>query len=427
MRRHRGAAARGRDTREGTKTRDGRPVGAGAVRGIDAPPAAGQTRGAPPACISREAHAAMSPLAPATGPAAPRAPLCHVFAIDGRHFVYDAHTHGLLEVEPALGAVLPRYGVATRRELVAELAPRFGVAAVRAAFDAVERGRRERGLFLARRPRLVPPPAALAAPGVCDRDLRAPRADGDRALQPALPLLLARRRSGLGQAARRGRAARGDRRARHAAGSWTGRARTARRSSRSTAARRCSNPSGWRRSSPRARAHRRGAEVRFVADTNGVLLDDRAVDLVVTGTPVPAGQPGRPGGRARSPSRRRRRRADARAPGGGARPAARARPDGRRPAVVRRNAGAAGRRGGSRAAISPRSRRSAATARAAPRSCASTGPTCAATTGRGGRPRQGRTWRRALDAEQEQLPGRAGRRPPRGGGPGRRRALRAGR
>lgn len=105
-------------------------------------------------------------------PARKQAPLCHCFEADGRHFVYDTHTNGLLEVEPVLAAVLPLYGPLSRREITARLAPRHGAGEVRAAFAAIERGRRERGLFPAWRPRPVPPPAALAAPGVCDRDLQ---------------------------------------------------------------------------------------------------------------------------------------------------------------------------------------------------------------------------------------------------------------
>lgn len=102
----------------------------------------------------------------------PLAPFCHVFDLDGRPVAYDVHTNGLVEVEPVLAAVLPVYGPCTRREIVAELSPRFGAASIRAAFAAIERGRRERGLFLARRPRIVPPPAATAEAGACDRDLQ---------------------------------------------------------------------------------------------------------------------------------------------------------------------------------------------------------------------------------------------------------------
>jgi uncharacterized protein len=102
----------------------------------------------------------------------PLAPFCHVFDLDGRPIVYDVHTNGLVEVEPVLAAVLPLYGPRTRREIVAELSPQFGALSVRAAFFAIERGRSERGLFQAQRPRLVPPPEETAAAGACDRDLQ---------------------------------------------------------------------------------------------------------------------------------------------------------------------------------------------------------------------------------------------------------------
>lgn len=100
------------------------------------------------------------------------APFCHSFEADGRRFVYDVHTNALLEVEPVLAAVLPLYGPLTRRGITTRLAPKYGVASLREAFAAIERGRRERGLFLSWRPRPLPPPAALAEPGVGDRDLQ---------------------------------------------------------------------------------------------------------------------------------------------------------------------------------------------------------------------------------------------------------------
>lgn len=102
----------------------------------------------------------------------PRAPFCHVFALDGRTIAYDVPANALVEVEPALAAALPLYGPLTRRQVVAELAPRFDAATVRGAFAGIERGRRERGLFRSSRPRLAPPPASLSAAGACDRDLQ---------------------------------------------------------------------------------------------------------------------------------------------------------------------------------------------------------------------------------------------------------------
>ncbi len=206
----------------------------------------------------------------------PEAPFCHVFDVDGRIIAYDVATNGLVEVEPALAAVLPLYGPLTRREIVADLAPRFGAAAVRAAFAAIERGRSERGLFLARRPRLVPPPADVA----CDRDLEHlvltvtercnlrcryclhaadldwVRGHGERGMPVATALaavayFLDRARPGEAPVI----------------SFYGGEALL--------------EPDLIGAVVAAARAHPRGAEVQFSLDSNGVLLDDCNVDLAV--------------------------------------------------------------------------------------------------------------------------------------------------
>lgn len=209
-----------------------------------------------------------------------RAPFCHVFAIGDRDFVYDVHTNGLLEVEPALAAVLPRYGVTPRRELLRELAPRFGADAVREAFAAIERGRRERGLFLARRPRLVPPPAAQAARGACDRDLEhlvltvtercnlrcryCTHGAGLDWVRPhrdaSLPFDTGQRAIAWFLDRARGEEA-------PVISFYGGEALLEVDLLAALVA--------------AARAHPRGAAVRFALDTNGVLLDDRAIELAV--------------------------------------------------------------------------------------------------------------------------------------------------
>jgi uncharacterized protein len=212
--------------------------------------------------------------------AAKRPPFCHVFEADGRHFAYDVHTHGLLEVEPVLAAVLPRYGVAPRRELVRELGPRFGAAAVREAFAAIERGRRERGVFLARRPRLVPPPAAQAAPGVCDRDLE------------HLVLTVTERcnlrcrycthGAGLDWVRPHRDVSLPEETARRAIAWFLDRARRDEAPVISFyGGEALLEVDRLEAYVATARAHPRGAEVRFALDTNGVLLDDRAVELAV--------------------------------------------------------------------------------------------------------------------------------------------------
>ena len=186
----------------------------------------------------------------------------------------------MLEVEPALAAVLPLYGPKTRREVVAELAPRFDTATVREAFAAIEQGRRERGLFLARRPRPVPPPAALAAPGACDRDLQ------------HLVLSVTERcnlrcrycvhGADLGWIRSHGAASMSPQVALQAVRYFLDRAAPA------------TDPvisfyGGEALLEPElievvvtaARAHARGAAVTFAIDSNGVLLDDRVIDLAV--------------------------------------------------------------------------------------------------------------------------------------------------
>jgi uncharacterized protein len=65
-------------------------------------------------------------------------PACHVFTIGTDHYAYDLHTQQILAVEPELAAVL-------RGER--------GTAAARAV---LRRAQAEEGLFLTRRPRLVP-------------------------------------------------------------------------------------------------------------------------------------------------------------------------------------------------------------------------------------------------------------------------------
>ncbi|MBK7769448.1 MAG: radical SAM protein [bacterium] len=208
------------------------------------------------------------------------APFCHTFSADGRHFVYDVHTNGLLEVEPALAAVLPLYGPFTRREIVAELAPRFDAATVRAAFAAIEQGRRERGLFLARRPRLVPPPQEQAAPGVCDRDLQ------------HLVLTVTERcnlrcrycvhGAHLDWVRPHGRVSMSVATAQRAVRWFLDRADPGEAPVISFyGGEALLEPELIAAVVATARAHPRGAAVRFALDTNGVLLDERAIDLAV--------------------------------------------------------------------------------------------------------------------------------------------------
>lgn len=208
------------------------------------------------------------------------APFGHVFAVNGRDHFYDVHTNSLLEIEPALAAVLPLYGPRSRRSIVAELAPRFGAGAIREAFAAIERGRRERGLFRARRPRLVPPPARWARAGECDRDLqhlvltvteqcnlRCSYCVHGGELAWVRPHGPARMEPDLARRATRWFLDRAHPAQRPVISFYGGEALL--------------EPDLVAGVVAAARAHRRGPDVQFAVDTNGVLLDDHCVDLVV--------------------------------------------------------------------------------------------------------------------------------------------------
>lgn len=208
-----------------------------------------------------------------------RAPFGRVLSVDGRDCFYDVHTNSLLEVEPPLAAVLPRYGLESRRALLAELAPRFGAAAVRAAFAAIERGRRERGLFLARRPRLVPPPARWSRAGSCDRDLQ------------HLVLTVTERCNlrcrycahggHLDWVRPHGSSAMPEATAVRAARWFLDRADGARSPVISFYGGEALLEPGLVTAVVAAvRAHPLGGRVRFAVDTNGVLLNDRVIDLI---------------------------------------------------------------------------------------------------------------------------------------------------
>ncbi|MBK8164979.1 MAG: radical SAM protein [bacterium] len=209
-----------------------------------------------------------------------RAPLGHLLAVDGRDYFYDVHTNGLLEVEPVLAAVLPLCGQRSRRFILATLAPRFGVGAVRDALAAIDRGRRERGLFLARRPRLVPPPSQWARTGHCDRDLqhlvltvtercnlRCSYCVHGGHLDWVRPHGRASMPEATAQRATRWFLDRADRGQEPVISFYGGEALL--------------EPALIEAVVAAARAHPQGARVRFAVDTNGVLLDDRAIDLLL--------------------------------------------------------------------------------------------------------------------------------------------------
>lgn len=97
-------------------------------------------------------------------------PYCHIFREGEACFAYDVNTSALLEVEPALAAVLPLCGALSSAEIAGRLTAAFSPGEVAEALAAIERGRREDGLFSAHRPRIVACPPE--SPADCERDLR---------------------------------------------------------------------------------------------------------------------------------------------------------------------------------------------------------------------------------------------------------------
>ena len=83
------------------------------------------------------------------------APFCHTFTAAGRTFAFDVHTSTLLEIDPALAGVL------AGRDAADDTTARTALAAAQ----------ENEGLFLGRRPALLPAPAAFAQAGECDSHL----------------------------------------------------------------------------------------------------------------------------------------------------------------------------------------------------------------------------------------------------------------
>ena len=95
----------------------------------------------------------------------------HVFQAEGQDFYYDVHTNMILEIEPALAAVIPIYGTMPRDALVECLKEDWAESKIHEACESIESGRKEEGLFYSQRPKLVPPDPKLSTPGECDSSL----------------------------------------------------------------------------------------------------------------------------------------------------------------------------------------------------------------------------------------------------------------
>ncbi|MEN8006352.1 MAG: radical SAM protein [Candidatus Krumholzibacteriota bacterium] len=207
-------------------------------------------------------------------------PNCHLFEAERGNFVYDVGSNELLAVEPELAAVLPLYGKHSENEIKHILKSDFLLSKIKEACATIKSAQIEEGLFLALQSLLVRPDPRLSEPGVCDTRL------GHLVLSLTEKCNL-RCRYCL-----------------HGADlDWV---RDHGSGSMSLAASTRAVNYFLDRSDPDqppvisfyggeplleigliedivavSRAHARGDDLRFAVDTNGVLLDDRAVDLIL--------------------------------------------------------------------------------------------------------------------------------------------------
>lgn len=204
----------------------------------------------------------------------------YVFHTCGQDFYYDVHTNQILQVEPELAAVLPLFGTLSQECLLAELKTVFSEAKVLEACAIIESARIEEELFLARRPLLVPPDPKLSKPGECDShlhhliltvtekcnlrcryclhgaDLDWVRSHGDKFMPLEIALLSLKYFLD-----------RADPEKKPMISFYGGEALL--------------ELDLIERVIAEGRQHPRGRDAMFIIDTNGVLLNDRAIDLVV--------------------------------------------------------------------------------------------------------------------------------------------------
>ncbi len=89
--------------------------------------------------------------------------LGRVFAVDGRHYWYDANRNHCLAVDEVLAAVLPVFAEANDQQVLARLGAAHDPAELRRAMAEIRQARAEEGLFATCGPPLAPPDALSAA------------------------------------------------------------------------------------------------------------------------------------------------------------------------------------------------------------------------------------------------------------------------
>lgn len=96
----------------------------------------------------------------------------HVFTAAAQTYYYDVNLNDIVAVAEELGAVLRLWGTVPRAEIETALGAKYGVMEIRKACESAERGYRQEGLFSRRRPHIVPPPTSRSKRERCDENLQ---------------------------------------------------------------------------------------------------------------------------------------------------------------------------------------------------------------------------------------------------------------
>jgi len=206
-------------------------------------------------------------------------PFVRVFAHDGRWHAYDVNSNQLLDVDAALGRTLLALTLARPPRGLERLAAELGRSSVAGALAEIAQARREEGLFLAHRPRIVPrrlTDADRAAYGTKLSHLILAVTDDCNLACGYCPQASARARPG----AARPRYLPRDIALRALAHFATRCGDTASPAVSFYGGEPLLRPDLIADVVRTARARRDWPELRFIIDTNGTLLDDDAADLV---------------------------------------------------------------------------------------------------------------------------------------------------
>jgi uncharacterized protein len=206
-------------------------------------------------------------------------PFCHTFEAGGIPYVYDVNTNQILAAEPELAAVLPLFGIHSADEIVG-LLPDLAAARVREACAAIARAQREDGLFLPMTTRIAPPDPGAWAAGTCDTGLQHLVLTVTEACN--LRCTYCMHTSDLGWVRTHGTEAMSKETALESVRYFLDRARTGHAPAISFyGGEALLQPGLIGEVMAFARAHPRGDEVVFAVDTNGVLMTDAVIDLLV--------------------------------------------------------------------------------------------------------------------------------------------------